>query len=172
MCIPYEEKLEEGRLSCTDIVLTYIKKRGKYLKYGKHIPVNVFSVLIHQSFSIFAFIKVKMMSIFFKGRSKGADSISHTACVLVFWLAGGAAEVNQPAARVQRASDRLHPGPGVAGIGPWGGCTALQLRLWLQKGDYPWPHRVSVYREESFIKMAQIVKKCVFCWLFLYHNSS
>lgn len=80
---------------------------------------------------------------FFKGRPEGADSIGHTACVLILGLAGGAPEADRPAARLQRASDGLHPGPGVAGAGPWGGRPALQLRLGLQEGDHPRPHGVS-----------------------------
>ena len=80
---------------------------------------------------------------FFAGWPKGDDPIGHAACVCVFRLAGGAAEVDRPAASVQRASDRLHPGPGVTGAGPRRGRPALQLRLQLQEGDHTWPHRVS-----------------------------
>lgn len=65
----------------------------------------------------------------FAGRPKGADSAGHAARVGLLGLAGGAAEVDQPAARVQRASDGLHPGPGVTGAGPGGGRPALQLRF-------------------------------------------
>ena len=80
---------------------------------------------------------------FFAGWPKGDDPIGHAACVCVFRLAGGAAEVDRPAASVQWASDRLHPGPGVTGAGPRRGRPALQLRLQLQEGDHTWPHRVS-----------------------------
>lgn len=80
---------------------------------------------------------------FFTGRPKGADSIGHAACVCVFGLARGAAEIDQPAACLQRAPHRLHPGPGLTGAGPRRGRPALQLRLGLQEGDHPRPDRVS-----------------------------
>lgn len=77
------------------------------------------------------------------GWPEGADSLGHAARIGVFGLAGGAAEADQPAARVQRASDRLHPGAGAAGAGPRRGRPQVQLRLRLQEGDHPGPHRVS-----------------------------
>lgn len=77
----------------------------------------------------FAVIKFVCNTFVFVGRPKGADSAGHASCVGVFRLAGGAAEVDQPAAGVQRASDGLHPGPGVTGAGPGGGRPALQLRF-------------------------------------------
>lgn len=75
------------------------------------------------------FVNMKMNQFVFIGRPKGADSVGHAACVGVFGLAGGAAEVDQPAARVQRAPDGLHPGPGVTGAGSGRGRPALQLRF-------------------------------------------
>lgn len=81
--------------------------------------------------------------VLFPGWPEGADSLGHAACVGVFRLAGGVAEAHQPAARVQPAPDRLHPGAGAAGSGPRRGRPQVQLWLGLQEGNHPGPHRVS-----------------------------
>lgn len=145
---------QRGRDLPVHFLFAFIQRSGhdnnsrdyQMLLLAQYLPISFYSVKPPAQNNTFtaAVLHVNMQIIpLFTGRPKGADSIGHTACVRVFWLAGGAAEVDQPAARVQRASHRLYPGSGVAGAGPRCGRPALQLWLWLQEGDHPWPHRVS-----------------------------